>query len=95
MANRSTSIGRLARRAPELARIRVMRAIADARGNLCAAGRILGISQDQAARYVRKFALAKHLGEVRRKHSWVSGIYDDGSNDTLVDASTRVEAWAR
>jgi transposase-like protein len=95
MANRSTSIGRLTRRAPELARIRVMRAIADARGNLCATSRILGISLDQVTRYVRRFQLTKHLGEVRRKHRWVSGIYEDGSNDTLVDASTRVDAWAR
>ncbi len=72
--NRSTSIGRLGRRAPELAKLRIMRALAAAEGNVSGASRIVGLDRDRLIILIAKYDLGAHLREVRALHGWSIGL---------------------
>jgi hypothetical protein len=75
VANRSTEIGRLARRAPDLARLRIRGALRRAKGNVSAAGRLLGITNDQVQRYLHRFDLVEYRDQIRAKHGYRVGLW--------------------
>lgn len=68
MANRSTAIGRLARSAPDLAKVRIRSKLVAARGNVSAAGRLLGIERMQMWRYIVRFDLWSSVDNIRERN---------------------------
>lgn len=70
MAKRRTVISELERRgAPELAALKVKRAILQAKGNFRALARVLQVKRMTAGRYVKRYQLEEYLREVRAIHS--------------------------
>lgn len=70
MANRSTSFGKIARRAPEIARLRLLNALKGSRGNIWGAARTVSLSVQQVQRYLSRFNLRPQLQEIRDKTGW-------------------------
>lgn len=86
MANRSTTFGKVVRKAPESAKTRLLKVLEDTRGNVWGAARLLGLSTKQMDRYITRFNLRTPLKEIRKKSGWRSPKQREGE---------RLDRWTK
>ena len=70
MANKSTTFGRIARRSPEIAKLRLCNALRKTKGNVAGAARTLGMGERQVRRYLVRFNLSSALERERTATGW-------------------------
>jgi hypothetical protein len=71
MANRSTAFGALVRRAPHLARLRLMNTLRSTKGNVTAASRLLGYLDDRMLwRHIIRLRMKTAIAELRKETGW-------------------------